>query len=57
MIANPDKEKLINYADEAFWKDFLILFLPLELGTAPDDFLTRQPVSMFSPTTSNRSPV
>jgi murein DD-endopeptidase MepM/ murein hydrolase activator NlpD len=52
VVANPGKKKLVNYADGLFLEG-LPYSLPAfkKLGTAPDDFLTRQPVSVFTPTT------
>ena len=53
VVANPDRKKLVNYADGLFLEG-LPYSLPAfkKLGTAPDDFLTRQPVAMFNPTTA-----
>ncbi|RIV20475.1 M23 family peptidase [Fibrisoma montanum] len=53
VVANPDRKKLVNYSDGLFLEGLPYSFPAFrKLGTAPDNFLTKQPVSLFTPTTS-----
>ena len=53
VVANPGRKKLVNYADGLFLEGVPYAFPAFrKLGTAPDNFLIRQPVATFTPTTS-----
>jgi murein DD-endopeptidase MepM/ murein hydrolase activator NlpD len=52
VVANPDRKKLVNYADGLFLEGLPYSFPAFrKLGNEPNNFLTQQPVRAFRPIT------